>query len=152
MSNDQPTSDTAAIRQPRCRVIVAVLGFAAIFGLSIVALTSMLPSPAGPYLKMLFFIVMAILATGANVYYQHCSEGWRDVVGWIVLAVMPSTLFLGVQFTVNAEVAPIKNINGMDLLVTLALIFAVASISSLLVRKTILGSFKIIGANPPKFF
>ena len=112
----------------------------------------MLPSPAGPYLKMLFFIVMAILATGANVYYQHCSEGWRDVVGWIVLAVMPSTLFLGAQFTVNAEVVPIKNINGMDLLVTLALIFVVASISSLLVRKTILGSFKIIGANPPKFF
>ena len=131
---------------------MAVLGFAAIFGLSIVALTSMLPSPAGPYLKMLFFIVMAILATGANVYYQHCSEGWRDVVGWIVLAVMPSTLFLGAQFTVNAEVVPIKNINGMDLLVTLALIFVVASISSLLVRKTILGSFKIIGANPPKFF
>ena len=52
----------------------------------------------------------------------------------------------------NAEVVPIKNINGMDLLVTLALIFVVASISSLLVRKTILGSFKIIGANPPKFF
>ena len=152
MSNDQPTSNTAAIRQRRCRVIVTVLGFAAIFGLSIVALTSMLPSPAGPYLKMLFFIVMAILATGANVYYQHCSEGWRDVVGWIVLAVMPSTLFLGAQFTVNAEVVPIKNINGMDLLVTLALIFVVASISSLLVRKTILGSFKIIGANPPKFF
>ena len=65
---------------------------------------------------------------------------------------MPSTLFLGAQFTVNAEVVPIKNINGMDLLVTLALIFVVASISSLLVRKTILGSFKIIGANPPKFF
>ena len=152
MSNDQSTSTTTVIRQSRLRVVVAVLGFAVIFGLSIVALTSMLPSPAGSYLKMLFFVVMAILATGANVYYQHCSEGWRDIGGWIVLAVMPSTIFLGLQFSVNAEVTPIKNINGMDLFITLTLIFVVACISSLLVRRTILGSFKIAGANPPKFF
>ncbi|HDS1721491.1 hypothetical protein NPS53_08280 [Pseudomonas putida] len=152
MSNDQSTITTAAIRQSRRRVVVAVVGFAAIFGLSIVALTSMLPSPAGSYLKMLFIVGMAILATGANVYYQHCSEGWRDVAGWIVLAVIPSTLFLVIQFSVNAEVAPIENFAAMDLLVTFALMLAVASISSLLVRKTILGSFKLRGASGPKFF
>lgn len=152
MSNDEtPTAELANLHS-RFRVAVAVIGFSTIFGLIVVALTSMLPSPTSSYLKVLFIVGMAIFATGANVYYQHCSDGWRDVAGWIVLAVIPSTLFLMVQFTVNAEVASIENFNALDLLVSLTLMFAVASISSLLVRKTILGSFELLGAKGPKFF
>ena len=151
MSDDQHTISMTAIRQSRPRVAGAVVGFAAIFGVSIVVLTSMLPSPAGSYLKDLLFFEMIILAAGAYVYYQRRS-GWRDFAAGLVLGVMTITLFIMLQFTVNAEVPHNKTWNVSHLLVTLALVLVVANMASLVVRKTIFGGFKLIDAEEPKLF
>lgn len=150
MTQDQPSIPAPErIEASRLRVAGAVVTFAAIFSFSVVAMTSLLPSPAAAYLKLSFIIAWAILVSGANVYYKHFSSSRYDFAAWLVLCVSFNSVYSLTQSNVNSAVAYPLGFDGTGAFLALALMFSLANIASLITRKTLLGSFKIWSARGP---
>lgn len=145
-----PFSSSDAVRVSRLRVIGACTSYAAIFTLSTLALTSVLPTPAATYLKHIFLCAMVILATGANVYSENFNNGWRDKAVWAVMASGFSAVYIATQASINGDLVGPKSYVSTYVLVTIAIMISVSCISSIIVRKSVWNGFRLWGARPPQ--
>lgn len=144
-------SPSGAEGYSRPRVIGAITTFAIIFGFSVVTLTSVLPMPAATYLKHLLLLAMVIFITSANVYSEHfVDHGWFDKFIWMIMASGFSVIYMAAQGSVNPDLPAPQTYLSSYVLVTFALMLTLACIASIIVRKTILNSFKLWGAREPR--